>query len=162
MTRAWNRQLGQFVAPPYFSGFFIGPTLFPGETALRSYWAVNLWHQQSLSGYPPGTAVIRAGLIAWDTTSTPPGPISNPTAEWMDIETIWPEQHVTEATNIDWWLFYKLGNPDKSVKSQRKNNNAINSISLMVSWEMMTATDTNAFFQIDGWSATVDAYINTP
>lgn len=162
MTRAWSRGFSQNATGPYSSGYVDLLLLNPGQTILRMYWTLNAWHQESLSGYPPGTTVFRAGIILADSGGgAPPGPITSPNADWMDIETVWPEQHVTESTNIDWWFFYKVGNPDKSIKAQRKNTGTT-SLGLFAVWEMSGDIDTSASFLMDGWSAGMDVYINTP
>lgn len=134
--------------------------LHPGQTVLRSYWNIGLVGTYTNPGqYPPGGSILRVGMSYNDPLVEIPTPISAPDADWMDIETIHPRVVLASAVDNIWqlnWDFVK----DESVKSQRKNDTAEEFV-LQVSWEFATF-EPAVGFNVPWWTASVDAYINTP
>lgn len=160
----WGRAfaLNDNTGAPYFSGSAELLTLTSGQTALRSYWAFSAWMQYgSVSSYPIGTCMMRAGLRWYPAGGSPSGPLSDPTGDWMDTESVWPQVQPTESTNIDFWLQFNVGNPDKSVKAMRKNTGATDQ-SLYVCWDITAGADADASFAVQGWVCNLDCLIASP
>lgn len=162
MPRAWtratsinNNAFGTF-------GYVSLASLFIGNTVLHSYWSLNLWGTWgSVAQYPPGSSIVRAGLIAEDILSaSPPTPITNESHPWMDILTLQPIGQIAISTNVDWSYTWNTGQGDRNVKVRRKNQTT-GTQGLWVAWEISVAADALAGFAVSGWSATLDAYIET-
>lgn len=149
------------------SGFFgslemIGTT--PGQTILHTFWNINIWGSWgSVAQYPPGSSICRVGLV-FDTAgiapASTPTPITNASADWLDITTLCPVGQIATSTNVDWqynWQFEQ----DREVTVKRKNTTAGNK-SLYMAWEFTVASDALSGFTLNGWSSSIDAYVNTP
>lgn len=138
--------------------------LNPQQTVLRAYWNIQLyqlWGDQNF--YPPGSSLCRAGLLYAENGLDPlatPTPISNPDADWMDIETISPEVSYTTST-INNWLVRWSFRFDQSVKSQRRNDGP-GLMGLYVAWEFLLGENRIDPFQILGWNSSIDALVTLP
>jgi len=163
MSRGWVRATGTF---PGVNNFFDGVeaiVVSSGQTVLHAFWNINIWGSWgSVSQYPPGSSICRAGIGFFDdgiggTTNTP---ISQASADWMDITTICPVGQIATSTNVDWqynWQFEQ----DREIKVQRKANTATD-MGLYIAWEFSVASDAVSGFNLPGWSFSIDAYVNTP
>lgn len=132
-----------------------------GQTVTRCLWAASFsGSASSVAGWPPGSAILRVGLILdvpGLTKATCPTPIAQSTADWMDIVTCRWQGGIAESTNVDWLWYTGVGNPDKEAKAQRKNSTA-NPLQLYVAWESLFASDTAVGFTFTG-TAACDAFL---
>lgn len=163
MSRAWSRA---FYSSAATTGTYGGTqliTLTSGQTAMHSFWNINVWGTWgSVAQYPPGSSLMRAGLVvaASGLAGDANTPISQPSADWMDITTICPVGQIATSTNVDWQYNWQLP-VDRDVVVQRKNSGTT-SLGIYVAWEFVVASDAVSGFSMGGWSASIDTYINTP
>lgn len=165
MSRVWGRGYNIEDGVSVRSGGLELLIVPNGATVLRSYWSFFAYQfYGSLSAFPPGAGVLRAGLYV-DTSSLPTASIKNPIAdpgtEWMDSMTIHPQVGFSTSTADFWFIKYSTPEPDKSVKAQRKNQTGAGQ-SLYVGWAFAGGLDTDPGFNITGYYATCDAYENLP
>lgn len=136
----------------------------PGQTVLRAWWNIGLYFLAAdIDVYPPGNSLLRAGVVYDEAGLAPaatPFPISNSDADWLAITTVNPSVvQLSRAVNVAWQINW--GFPiDLSIKSQRRNDTAVNH-SLYMSWEFALDGD-HANFLINGWWGSIDAYVRTP
>lgn len=134
-----------------------------GQTVLKSYWNIGLVGTWVNPGqYPPGGSILRVGLGYFEDGLAPlstPTPITNADADWMDIETLYPDAQFTSATDLIYMLHWTF-KPDQAVASQRKNGTA-GAMGLYVCWEF-TLHDEISGFTVPWWTSSIDAYVNTP
>lgn len=163
MSREWLRITQTNQNNSGFFGSLEMTTVVPGDTVLRSYWNIGLIGTWVDPGqYPPGGSILRVGLGYFESGLDPldtPTPITNGLADWLDIETIHPRAEFTSAVDLIYMLHWDFPK-DESVKSQRKNGTA-GDMALYVCWEF-NLHDEISGFTIPWWTASVDAYINTP
>jgi hypothetical protein len=136
----------------------------PDQTVLRAWWNIGMYFLVAdVNAYPPGNSLLRAGVVydvAGLTAAGTPFPITNADADWMAITTINPTVvQLSRATNVAWQINW--GFPiDLSIKSQRKNDTAVN-YTMYMSWEF-ALDDDDPDFLINGWWGSIDAYVRTP
>jgi len=163
MSREWLRITQTNQNNSGFFGSLEMTTVSPGDTVLRSYWNIGLIGTWVNPGqYPPGGSILRVGLGYFESGLDPldtPTPISNGLSDWLDIETIHPRAEFTSAVDLIYMLHWDFPK-DESVKSQRKNATA-GDMALYVCWEF-ALNDEISGFTIPWWTASIDAYINTP
>lgn len=148
-----------------FFGSFEAIGLLPGQTALRSWWNIEIWGTWAdVAVYPPGSCQLRAGLV-YAAAALPeaetPTPWSNPDADWMALSSINPRiVQLSRATNVAWQIHWGF-TQDQSAKSQRKNQENFGK-AIYLAWEFGLAPDRVANFAVTGWSGTVDSLVRTP
>lgn len=163
MSRGWVRATQTNVNNSGFFGSLEMIAVADGQTVLRSYWNIALIMTLTNPGqYPPGGSILRVGLgyfadglAALDT----PTPITNADADWLDIETIHPRVVLASSVDNIWQLNWDFPK-DESVKSQRKNATG-DTMGLYTAWEFSLHDEVSGF-TIPWWTASIDAYINTP
>jgi len=163
MSRGWVRATQTNVNNSGFFGSLEMIGVSDGQTVLRSYWNIGLIMTLTNPGqYPPGGSILRVGLgyfadglAALDT----PTPITNADADWLDIETIHPRVVLASSVDNIWQLNWDFPK-DESVKSQRKNATG-DTMGLYVCWEFSLHDEVSGF-TIPWWTASIDAYMNTP
>lgn len=132
------------------------------QTVLKSYWNIGIYGTWGdVAGYPPGSSILRAGLLMAENElplQDTPTPISNPEADWLDIETINPYvvYGVSNANNwnVRWGFRF-----DQQVKAMRRNRGP-ELQGLYVSWEFQLGSNRVDPFIIGGWNCSVDALLS--
>lgn len=99
---------------------------------------------------PYGNAVTKFGLVLWDAgaSSGIPTPISQPDADWMDLQTAsWRFRQITGSSAAGFSVIFEAnsGPPDIDSKSMRKNEQGI-SLAVWLSWETQFGDATNPDF----------------
>jgi len=155
-----DRHVGDSGAADNFGCVPMGAVV-AGQTVTRCFWGASFsGSASSSSGWPPGSALLRVGLIlttAGLNKATCPTPITQDTDDWMDIVTCRWQGNIAESTNVDWLWYTGVGNPDKQARAQRKNHTA-NPLQLYVAWESLFAFDTAVSFSFTG-TASCDAVL---
>jgi len=163
MSRGWVRATQTNVNNSGFFGSLEMIGVSDGQTVLRSYWNIGLIMTLTNPGqYPPGGSILRVGLGYFDdglAALDTPTPITNADADWLDIETIHPRVVLASSVDNIWQLNWDFPK-DESVKSQRKNATGSGK-GLYVAWEFSLHDEVSGF-TIPWWTASIDAYINTP
>lgn len=164
MADGWVRAVA---TNPNNNGFFGSVPLIgvsPGQTVLRMWWNVGFQYLvDSVTQFPPGSSILRAGIVYAEAGLTPletPTPISNADADWLAITTLNPlNVELDRVTNVGWHIDWGFPE-DRSVKSQRRND-LETAQTMYVAWEM-ALNDEVSGFTMNGWNASVDAYVRTP
>ena len=163
MSRGWVRATQTNVNNSGFFGSLEMIGVSDGQTVLRSFWNIGLIMTLTNPGqYPPGSSILRVGLGYFEDGLAPlstPTPITNADADWLDIETIHPRVVLASSTQNIWQLNWDFPK-DESVKSQRKNATG-GAMGLYVAWEFSLSNAVSGF-TIPWWTASIDAYLNTP
>lgn len=163
MSRGWVRATQTNVNNSGFFGSLEMIGVSDGQTVLRSYWNIGLIMTLTNPGqYPPGGSILRVGLGYFEDGLAPlatPTPISNADQDWLDIETIHPRVVLASSVDNIWQLNWDFPK-DESVKSQRKNATG-GTMGLYVAWEFSLHDEVSGF-TIPWWTASIDAYLNTP
>lgn len=157
---AWDRHVATQGTANNFGGFEL-TSLLPGQTLTRSLW---MWHStgsgSSVSGFPPGSAIVKVGLII-DVPGIPeasmPTPIAQEVEDWIDIVTLGWHGNIATSTNVDWLWFATIGPPEKQARAQRKNNTG-SLQSLYLTWESAFGVDTDPAFTFLG-TASCDSLV---
>jgi len=164
MADGWVRAVA---ANPNNDGFFGSVPLIsvqPDQTVLRAWWNVGFEHVlDPNSEYPPGSSILRAGVVYAEADLLPSGtptPITNADADWLAITTLNPVAVVLARATTNAWVTIWGFPIDLSIKSQRRNDTASN-MTLYVAWEM-DLNDEASGFTMTGWQTTMDALIRTP
>ena len=136
----------------------------PGQTVLRTWWNVGLYHlADSVNVYPPGSSILRVG-VCWMNFDADPEqhltPISDASADWMGITTLNPSGvQLSRAVNVAWQTNW--GFPiDLSIKSMRRNDTE-DTWGLQVAYEF-ALNDEEEGFTISGWWSSLDVLVRTP
>jgi len=164
MADGWIRSAQTNQANSGFFGSAGVVTLQPGQTLLRGWWNIGLFYLDAdVTVYPPGSSVLRAGLVYAAAGLDPldrPTPVTNANADWLAITSINPYGvQLSRAVNVAWQLNW--GFPiDQSIKSQRKNDTE-DDMTLYLCWEFALDGEVSGF-TINGWWASLDAYVRTP
>lgn len=164
MSRAWTRGVSTNANTFGYYGYVPLGTLAPGQTLLRTLWSLQLHKTYGDFDYfPPGSSICRAGILVTSTTEAgyPQTPISNESANWVDLVTLPPQVDLAVSTDTNWFLQWNTGNTDRNSVVHRLNSTAATQ-QLLLAWEFQVTTDSASGFGVDGWNCSVDAYINTP
>ena len=158
----WER--GHLEAPTltYF-GHTVMYTPGAGETLLRAHWNFTMRGLMNTGAWAPGSSTTRIGLV-WDTGTggDTPTPISQPDADWLDLQlATWESQLVLSGTGDFFCEFHTRTGKDFDTKSMRKQVTVGPAYNLSLSWETATATDTVPFFGY-GVSGCWSLLIGTP
>jgi len=152
---------------PNNSGFFGSVPLIlvqPGQTVLRSWWNLGLYHTLSeAEEYPPGASILRAGVVYAEAgleALETPTPITNADADWLAITTMNPLQFVLSQATVNAWVTIWGFPIDLSIKSQRRNDTEDDQ-TLYLAWEMSLENEVSGF-TMTGWNCSIDAYVRTP
>jgi hypothetical protein len=86
-----------------------------------------------------------------------PLPITDGTADWVDIVTVGFHGSIAESTNVDWLWFATIGPPEKEAKAQRKNTTG-GLQSVYLTWEANFGPSTDPAFTFAG-AASCDSII---
>ena len=163
MTRAWVRETSINNTAIADKGYVSMININPGQSILHSFWSIDIWGTWgSVNQFPPGSSIIRAGLLVNDILAAPKYPITDRQLPWMDLVSLHPIGQIATSTNVDWQYNWNNGYTDREVKVHRKNLNISGTLGIWLNWEIMVAADAFAGFDIGGWSATLDCYIDTP
>jgi len=164
MADGWVRATA---SNPNNSGFFGSVPLIlvqPGQTVLRAWWNVGLYHTLTeATQYPPGSSILRAGVVYDEAGLEPletPTPISNADADWMAITTMNPNVAGLSQADVNAWYTHWGFPVDLSIKSQRKNQTE-DDHALYLAYEF-GLEDEVAGFTVTGWWCSIDAYLRTP
>lgn len=163
MPRSWNRSVSVNQNSFGYYGYVGGPILTPGDTVLRTFWSFNAWGLWgTLDTFPPGSSICRAGIVLSDVTNpSPPTPITNIGADWMDLTTVTPIGQIATSTNVDWSYQWTTGPSDRDSKVHREVAAGAGSYFVLLSWEFQVAPDAVSGFGVAGWNASIDCYIDT-
>lgn len=133
-----------------------------GETALRTYWDAELWATYGETNqYPPGSSLIRVGLIMLPPGTQEadiPSPLSQGGEDWMDVKTVHPQVQLAQSVSTAWQLNWSTGEQD--VKSMRRAREL--DLAAFVVWEMEVGPGAVQDFVIAGWNVAVDQLVQTP
>lgn len=164
MSRAWNRQVSANNNTFGYYGYVSLGSLNPGQSVLKTFWSFSCWGVWgSLDSFPIGSAICRAGLIAWDILDpSPPTPITNASDDWMDLCTVVPVGQIATSTNVDWSYIWSTQPSDRRSVIRRKNEGSSGTLGLWIAWEFSLPGDQVSGFGVGGWNCSQDAYINTP
>jgi hypothetical protein len=164
MVDGWVRATA---TDPNNSGFFGSVPLIAvgaGQTVLRSWWNLGLYHViDPSSTYPAGASILRAGVVYDEADLEPletPTPISNADADWLAITTMNPHIAILARETTNAWVTLWGFPIDLSIKSQRRNDTEA-SRTLYLAWEMSLLDEVSGF-TMTGWNCSMDAYIRTP
>ena len=165
MTDVWFRS---GATRPSTNGFYGGVQmiqLVPGQTALRTWWNIEVWGTWAdVAAYPPGSSQLKAGVVYDDAglaENQMATPWSNPNSDWMALSSINPRiVQLSRATNVAWQIHWGF-TQDQSVKSQRKNQETFDK-ALYLTWEFALGPDRIANFAVTGWSVSMDTLVRTP
>ncbi len=132
------------------------------QTVLGAYWNINVFGTWGgINFFPPARSLMRAGLL-WAEDGLPAGntptPISQPDADWMDIETIQPDVSYTTSTQNNWHVQWGF-KFDQRVKAQRRNRGP-ELMGLYVSFEFNLGGSHVDPFAITGWNGSIDALVS--
>ncbi len=163
MTRAWVRETSINNTALVDKGSVSMTTLMPGQSIVHAFWSIDIWGTWgSINQFPPGSSITRAGLIVNDVLAAALYPITNRSSPWMDLVTLHPIGQIATSSNVDWQYNWNNGYTDRDVLVHRKNNNISGTLGVWINWEIQVAADSLAGYDINGWSCTLDAYIDTP
>lgn len=164
MSRAWVR--GVTANPNTFGyyGFVNMATLMPGQSVLHHFWSFTCWGVWgSLDSFPIGSAICRAGIVFADLPmASPPTPITNADADWIDLCTVVPVGQIATSTNVDWSYIWSTQPSDRESTVHRKNEILVGTKAVYLAWEFSLPGDQVSGFAVGGWNASYDGYINTP
>ncbi|MGH3784765.1 MAG: hypothetical protein ACRDRO_30175 [Pseudonocardiaceae bacterium] len=146
-----------------YYGYVAMGTLNPGDTLLHTFWSFSAWGTWgSLSTFPIGSSICRAGIIVADALAvSPPTPITNEGDPWIDMTTVHPHGQIATSTNVDWSYLWDTGLGDRDSVVHRQNDNVSGTLSLWLGWEFDVAPNAVSGFAVGGWNCSVDAYIDT-
>lgn len=162
LVTRWER--GHLEAPGFsYFGHTVMYTPGAGETVLRVHWAFSARGLMNTGAWAPGSSTTLVGLV-WDTAvgSATPTPISQPEADWLDLnQEMWDTQFVIPTTGDPFCEFHTRGHRDFDTKSMRKQVTEGPAFNLHLSWETALASDTASGFGY-GASASWSILIGTP
>lgn len=122
----------------------------PGETVLRTHWSFSAYNVLQDNNQPWGNGVTKFGLVLWDAgaSSGIPTPISQPDADWIDLQTaqwVADQVEVRSLSETDWIFRANSRPPDIDSKAMRKNEQGID-LAVWLSWETQFGDSTNPNF----------------
>lgn len=147
LVTRWER--GHLEAPGFsYFGHTVMYTPGAGETVLRVHWNFTFRGLMNTGAWAPGSSTTRVGLL-WDTAvgSDTPTPISQPDADWMDLQQAsWETQLVLSGTGSFFCEYHTRTGKDFDTKSMRKQVTVGPAYNLILSWETALASDTVSGF----------------
>lgn len=164
MTDGWVRAVATDVNNFGFFGHIRMITLAPGQTCLKAWWNVGMYHTLTeATQYPPGSSILRVG-VAWINADTEPAinvtPISDASADWMAITTLNPTVAGLSQADVNAWYTHWGFRIDQPIKSMRRNDTE-DTFALQLAYEF-SLNDEVSGFTIPGWWASLDALVRTP
>ena len=164
MTYSWDRQYSTLNTTTDGYGQ-VGTTLLqPGTTLERTFWSFRCSAPYgNAANFPPGSSLMKVGLIVIDYDATQPYPLTDPSASWLDLVTLHPKVSLSVSTDANWYVQWDTGSTDRDSKVHRMvPATASTSQIVSIAWQFDTATDATWTAAPSAWNATSSCYVNVP
>lgn len=157
MPNEWRRSFG-WPEERADSGHIDLITLRPNETLAATWWSVWLSGFYQGETFPVGFSVGKWGLVLYNPLGDPPDPLTDPSADWIDIVPVVWKTSVDYGSQTVWSVNADTGIPQRKAQAQRRNTYGA-TVTLAMCWHYWGEQSATNWLDGIQWACTADAYI---